>query len=304
MDRVKVNVIGGFLGSGKTTLLRRFLSQPKLTEKVAVLVNELGEVGIDGKVLERPGLKMMELTNGCICCQVTGDMIQAVKDIRAQYQPERLLIETTGVAEPGKVLMLLYSPYLDKEVWVEPTIVVVDAAAFDRLFAELAYHYVMQIKPADVVVLSKTDLAPVAVTARVEKRIRELNPRALIVKAVKGEVDLLKVLEGVEGGKPEESSAAHVHEEKFDSFIHEGPEVFDKQKLGKFLEGLPKGCYRSKGFVKTPSGWFLVNFTTGQTEWESWPSSEAPAQSRLVFIGKKLDKKTILQDLKKCVKGR
>jgi G3E family GTPase len=299
LEKLKVNVIGGFLGSGKTTLLRHFLAQPKLDEKVAVIVNELGEIGIDGRILERSGSKTMELTNGCVCCQVTGDMIQAVKDIRAQYKPDRLLIETTGVAEPGKVLTVLYSPYLSDEVRVEPTCVVVDAAGFEKLYKELAYHYVMQIKAADLIVLNKMDLVTPARATKVEAEIRRLNPKAFVMRAQHGRVDLLKLLEGREGGAPPEDDGRPG--ERFESFAVREAGIFDKTKLEKFLSGLPSNCYRAKGFVRAGGESLLVNAVTGQVEWEPWPDEKTPEKNELVFIGRKLPKDKLIKDLKRCL---
>jgi G3E family GTPase len=295
LDRLKVNVIGGFLGSGKTTLLRHFLAQPKMAEKVAVIVNELGEVGVDGEVLARKGSKVVELTNGCVCCQVTGDLVDAIKALHADYRPDRLLIETTGVAEPGKVLTALYSPFLSGEVRVEPTVVVVDASGFARLYKELAYHYVMQVKAADVVLLNKADLVTPAAMRRVEAEVRKLHPRAFVARTVHGRVDLLGLLEGAEAAAPPAEEPGRAV--KFDSFVFRGEDTFDKAKLGAFLEKLPAACYRAKGFVRTGEGPFLVNFTTGQTEWEPWPGQEA---ARLVFIGRGLREKALIRALMRC----
>lgn len=286
------------MGSGKTTLLKHFLSQPKLSEKVALLVNELGEVGIDGKILKAAGGNLVELANGCICCQISGDMVQSLIEILEKYHPDRILIESTGVAEPGKVLSVLYSAEpLVKTLRVEPTVIVVDAAGFERLYRELSYHYVMQIKSADILLLNKMDLVDSKKAARAEKEIRKLNPRAFVVRSTRGAVDLLGLLEGKSAQKP---SKGKPHTDHFESasFTPEG--TFSKEALEKLLNNLPADCYRAKGFVQTNEGRRLFNFVTGQLEWEE--ASNGEAENKLVFIGRKLNLKRLKGDLKKCLK--
>ncbi|MBI4179847.1 GTP-binding protein [bacterium] len=306
-EKAKVNLIGGFLGSGKTTLLRHFLSRPKLSEKVAILVNELGAIGIDGQTLARSGGNMVELANGCICCQISEDLVSTLVQIFDTQKPDRILIESTGVAEPGKILNVLYSvePIL-RRMRVDPTIIVVDAGAFERFKTALAYHYVMQIKSADVILLNKIDLSKPKSLAKVERAIRDLNPKAFLLRTDHCRVDLLRLIEGIPAQTPAGTPDDHGHEhtdDEFESFAVTEDTPYDRGKLEAFLAKLPDNVFRAKGFAKTPQGRHLVNFTAGEVEFEDIPAKEFPKQAGLVFIGRHLDEKKLRGALKRCKAG-
>ncbi len=332
--KVKTNLVAGFLGSGKTTLLRHFLSSPALSEKVAVLVNEVGEVGIDGAILKRASGSVLELANGCICCQISGDLVDAMRKLAADFAPDRILIESTGIAEPGKVLAALYGPLADA-VRVEPTVVVVDAAAFDRLYEDVAYHYVMQIKSADLILLNKLDLLGKARLAAVKKKVAALNPRAFILPTEHCRVDLLGLMEGTltptrralrarlrttkqDGRKVDTRKRAREFSLKsprpsgervpeggvrgarrshktFASAAFTDLGRLNQAKLERFLERLPREVFRVKGFVELPEGPRLLNWVRGQADWEPWP--DAPSDA-LVFIGSRLDRASLRRGLK------
>jgi len=315
--KIKVNLIGGFLGSGKTTLLRYFLSQPKLDEKVAVLVNELGEVGIDGQILRKPGLVLQELTNGCLCCQITGDMIQAIENIRDEYHPDRLLIESTGIAEPGKVLQVLYyAEPLARSLRVEPTIVVVDAKSFENLYAAVSYHYVMQIKSADLILLNKIDLVDSRKLNGIEKKIKELNSQAFLVRTKHCQVNLLQLLEGHPAARAVRNSPSSARfvkdgppqkdkEETFSSFVYKSMALYDPALLKQcFSKDLLRDCFRIKGFVRLPGGIHLLNYVSHQFELEPFETVKKQGGKReateLVFIGRKMNEKKIFHQLKRC----
>lgn len=297
--KAKATLIGGFLGSGKTTLLRHVLSQPAPGEKIAVLVNELGEVGIDGKLLERVAGGVVELANGCICCQLSSDLAVTMREISASRRPDRILIESTGIAEPGKVLAVLYGALADV-VAVEPTVIVVDASSFDRLYEGVAYHYVMQIKSADLILLNKADLLPKTRLAAVRRKVQKLNPRALVLATERCRVDLVGLLEGRESPRAARtrSNGARTTAGKELTFISRtfSPGTVVPAKLERLLDRLP-ALFRAKGFVETPQGPRLLNWVRGQAEWEPWPG---PDRDRLVLIGSKIDGKSIQTALKRC----
>ena len=100
MPKTPIDVVGGFLGAGKTTLLRNMLSAPSLPEKIALMINEIGDVVVDAQVLKKSGGNVVELPNGCICCSVSGDFVQGLLDLKKDYSPDRIFIEPTGIAEP------------------------------------------------------------------------------------------------------------------------------------------------------------------------------------------------------------
>ena len=188
-----VALISGFLGSGKTTLLNALLRQPAL-RNTAVIVNEFGAIGLDHLLIETAFEDTVLLKSGCVCCTVRGDLADTIVSLDARVRRgeiprfERIAVETTGLADPAPIVAtLLEDAQLAKLVRLDRVVVTVDALhAVSQLDAN--YESAKQTALADVLVLTKTDLAAPAVCAAVEARLRALNPSAPIVVAVSGAV--------------------------------------------------------------------------------------------------------------------
>ncbi|MFD1704123.1 CobW family GTP-binding protein [Methylopila henanensis] len=187
MSRLPVNILTGFLGSGKTTLLKRLLAEPELAN-TAVLVNEFGEAGLDHLLLERIADDVVLLKSGCLCCTVRGDLRDALMALlgrRARGEIagfDRIVIETTGLADPGPVVATLAAdPALRHQLRTGAIVTVVDAMLGE---ATLDAHEesVRQAAVADRLILTKTDLAPEAAAARVRTRLANLNPAAPVIE--------------------------------------------------------------------------------------------------------------------------
>lgn len=193
MDPVPVSVITGFLGSGKTTLLARLLREPALA-RTAVIVNEFGEVGLDHLLLESSDEDIVALDGGCVCCTVRGDLVRTAGGLLArralgEVAPfERIVIETTGLADPAPILQaLMTDPVLANTVCLESVIATVDAAAGAATF-DAHPESVKQAAIADRIVVTKTDLADPAANGLAE-RLHALNPSAPQIAAVHGALD-------------------------------------------------------------------------------------------------------------------
>lgn len=302
---VLVHLVTGFLGSGKTTFLRNALEGKLFDGKVAVLVNELGEVGIDGGLIKRRGLNTLELTNGCICCEIRGDFVQETEGLLRKYRPKRLLIESTGIAEPGRILQAFYEiPPLRDRTSVEPVICTVDARAFFGLMKEFEYNYVCQIKTADVVLLNKCDLVKKAELPRIEKAVREINPRVFIYKTTYCRGKFERLLKPIDLDLAARHSAideqmARTHNDAFVTMlIRCGRDNVNADGLKSFLKRLPKGVFRLKGYVNIEGGTHLLQYSTGI--WDL----EKQARRRdgvLVLIGVDIDRKRIQKDFNKIL---
>jgi G3E family GTPase len=191
-----VTLITGFLGSGKTTLLRHLLADPAMAD-TAVLINEFGEVGLDHQLLERIDERMVLLQSGCLCCTVRGELADAVRDLHSRRARGtiptfgRMVIESTGLADPFPVLTTFYAdPVLKHHFRMAGVVATVDAVNGARQLAQHA-ESVKQVAVADRIVLTKTDLADVAGTLAVERRVRAINPDAPLLRGLHGAETLL-----------------------------------------------------------------------------------------------------------------
>lgn len=193
-ERLPVALITGFLGSGKTTLLNRVLGDSRMARSL-VLVNEFGEVGLDHLFMERVGGDMVLLQSGCVCCTIQGDLDRTLRDIAkrraaAETPPfDRVLLETTGLADPAPILQLLLNhPMISHDYRLDGVVTTVDAVNGAQQLDEHA-EAVKQAAVADRLLISKTDLADIVSSARLRTRLEELNPGAALYEIVQGDID-------------------------------------------------------------------------------------------------------------------
>jgi len=304
---VVANIVTGFLGSGKTTLLKSTLKDGLDGLKVALIVNDFGDIDIDGVVLEH-GVnvdRMVQLPSGCVCCTLGSRFALAVQEIVDTVQPHMIIIETSGVAEPGP----LVSELSLIGVRTDSVITVVDAKNIAR-FCKENESAVRQVEEADFVVINKTDLVSSQELVRVNRLLRRLNDRALLVTSHYGRVaeDILFTTSVVRHLRRSAQKIEHAgHEKHLDadginafSFQREG--VLSRDRFEQVLENLPAQVYRAKGIVKfSGEGWSSVfNYTCGRwrVEWLA-PVGQSAFSNRAVVIGKDLAKvrERILQKL-------
>ncbi len=213
---IPVTIITGFLGSGKTTLLNHILTNQQGL-KTAVLVNEFGEIGIDNELIVTSDDNMVELNNGCICCTINEDLVNAVyKVLERQEKLDYLVVETTGLADPLPVALTFLGTELRDMTRLDSIVTVVDAANYslDLFNSEAAYS---QIAYGDIIILNKTDLVEEADLDLLEVKIRDIKEGARILRAVKSEVPLPLVLsiglfESDKYFQSEETPSSHDHE--------------------------------------------------------------------------------------------
>ena len=192
--RMPVSLITGFLGSGKTTLLNRVLGDPRMARSL-VLVNEFGEVGLDHLFMQSVAGDMVLLQSGCVCCTIQGDLDKTLRDIarrRAKDETppfDRVLLETTGLADPAPILqLLLNTPMISHDYRLDSVVATVDALNGARQLDE-HQEAVKQAAVADRLLISKTDLADIDTSAHLRARLEDLNPGASLFEVVQGEID-------------------------------------------------------------------------------------------------------------------
>jgi len=191
--KVPVTVVTGFLGSGKTTLINRILSEQH-GRKIAVIVNEFGDVSIDGQLILRDEQEdLVEFNNGCLCCTVRGDLIETLAKLKSRADLDAILIETTGLADPAPVASTFFiAEEISADTKLDSFVSLADAVNLETNLAQ-SHEALEQIAFADIVLLNKTDLVTKEQLAVAERRIRGLNPMAKIYHTEQSAIDLDKV---------------------------------------------------------------------------------------------------------------
>ena len=228
-DMIKINVISGFLGAGKTTLIRKLLTGSLKNEKVVLLENEYGEIGVDGAFMKDVGITVTELNAGCICCTLAGDFQGAIDQLIDTYHPTRILVEPTGVGKLSEILSAIEkAKQRHPDMVVGGSATVVDAGKC-RIYAKnFGEFFIDQVKSASTVIFSRTQLLS---SDRVEKSmalIKELHPEARIITTPWDEMTPDFMLEVIENGKPlafapleDEDEDEHEHHHHHDHDEHD-----------------------------------------------------------------------------------
>jgi G3E family GTPase len=294
MPKVPCDVVTGFLGSGKTTLLKYVLAHGLDQRRVAIVMNDLGDLGVEGKVIKDLGAveKLVELDNGCICCSIGFQFALAIQDILETARPELVVIETTGVADPRPLVGELSGAGLS----LDAVITVVDAEQVLNRHAESVVTD-RQIEAADFIVLNKLDLVDDRQRRRVEKHLRRLNDRALVLPTTWSEVqtDILfgtgvrRYRERLRTPGPE--GPGHLADDAFSAFLYRGEHLLSRPRFEGVLRDLPPSIFRAKGSVSfagesMPS---LFNYTCGRFDFQWYSAGPEPVRPQAVFVGKNVD---------------
>jgi G3E family GTPase len=290
--RTPITLITGPLGSGKTTLLRHILATRPA--KIAIVMNEFGEIAIDTKVIEGKNVRIAELGGGCVCCSLLGEFEAAVTEIIKKVAPEIIVVETTGLAEPEALVFNIQEAL--PQCRLDGVVSVIDADMLVR-FPQLGHTTRLQIEGGDILLLNKIDLVDAKHIELLKTKLRGINPTATIVRTERCRIDPA-LLFGI-GRERSIALPQHEHQPEFESFTFSSDETFSRDCFERFAEALPAGVLRAKGFVRFADGAQLFNFVAGRWELEPFESD----RTELVFIGKEIaaEKSAIFLALDKCV---
>lgn len=192
----KIDIISGFLGAGKTTLIKKLVADAFQGEKLVIIENEFGEIGIDGGFLKESGIQITEMNSGCICCSLVGDFGNALKDVLEKYSPDRVIIEPSGVGKLSDVIKAVKN--IGDDVKINSTAAVVDASKCKMYMKNYGEFYNNQIESAGTIILSRTQNISEEKLAKVLTMIKERNDEASVITTPWDEIDGKIVLEAME----------------------------------------------------------------------------------------------------------
>lgn len=318
--KTKIDIISGFLGAGKTTLIKKLLEENLHSENIVIIENEFGEIGIDGSLLKKLNVEVKEITSGCICCTLVGEFGKAIEEIITKYNPDRIVIEPSGVGKLSDIIKACDTPKLKHLITINMIITVVDVLKYDLYITNFGEFFENQIKNAKTIILSRIEISDRRNLDSVVNSIQKLNNKCNIIttdlKSINANL-IINVAEqsdsvsletqiksaknfsinghtcdkGHKGG----DSRFHNHDadEVFEVWGAETPNIFKKEGLDKILSTMANDItygfiLRGKGIVQSDNNlWLQFDYVPGEFEVKNISPDYT---GRLCVIGKNLNK--------------
>ena len=310
----KIDIISGFLGAGKTTLIKKLVADAFQGEKLVIIENEFGEIGIDGGFLKESGIQITEMNSGCICCSLVGDFGNALKDVLERYSPDRVIIEPSGVGKLSDVIKAVKN--IGDDVKINSTATVVDASKCKMYMKNYGEFYNNQIESAGTIILSRTQNVSEEKLAKVLTMIKEKNDEASVITTPWDQIDGKKILDAMEKVNTLEKELLeehhhhdgecgcglhheHGHHHADDVFTSWGVETahkFTEEELKDIVSKLASDksfgdVLRAKGIVASDEGeWFHFDLVPEETELRR---GAADYTGRICVIGSNLNEDAI-----------
>ena len=312
----KIDIVSGFLGAGKTTLIKKLLAEAFPGEKLVLIENEFGEISIDGGFLKESGVQISEMSAGCICCSLVGDFHKALKDVQAQFHPDRILIEPSGVGKLSDVIVAVQNTADETDdMKLNSFVTVADATKVKVYMKNFGEFYNNQIESAGTIILSRTQKMSQEKLEAAVAMLREKNADAAILTTPWDQLDGKTILAAIEkvsladellekmraehaADEAEHEHAHHHHaDEVFTSWGKETPKVFAQADIERILTALDSGDYgkilRAKGIVNGEGGkWIEFDFVPEEHEVRA---GHPDYTGRLCVIGAELQEDKLSQ---------
>jgi G3E family GTPase len=313
----KIDIISGFLGAGKTTLIKKLLDEELQHEKVAIVENEFGQIGIDGKLFKGHNVKVEEINSGCICCTLQGDFNSALKNIIKEYQPERIIVEPSGVGKLSDIRQICLNPRFQCPTAINIVVAVVDATKFDMYLKNFGEFFRDQVEHAKTIVLSRTQSLPADRLESVVQKLHAINSSASIVTTPWQQISARSIISLAEGNRTlnrelsemqaeceghadnhnheHQDGICHCHhhsaDEVFESWGTETARHYSAEEISEILKELRTEKYglvvRSKGILPSFSeDWIQFDFVSGEI---SIKPAAPDYSGRLCVIGKDIN---------------
>ncbi|MBU5438591.1 GTP-binding protein [Tissierella sp. MSJ-40] len=313
--KTKIDIISGFLGAGKTTLIKKLLEENFYDDKIVIIENEFGEIGIDGTLIKKSGLEIKEINSGCICCTLMGDFEKSIKEVLEKFVPNRIIIEPSGVGKLSEIIKACKTDNLKEITLVNMIITVVDVERFDLYISNFGQFFEDQIKNAKTILLSRTQRSNQENIELVVKSIQKLNNKANIVTTPWENISGEKIVTLAEGisvknqlvSLSDIKGVSHIHRkdyktnkhnatDAFQSWSIETPKVFIESELKNILERLKNDeefgtILRGKGIIQTEnSQWRQFDYIPEEIQIkETFPDYTG----RLCIIGTNLNRENL-----------
>jgi G3E family GTPase len=320
------DIVFGFLGSGKTTFIANILKEWGRDEKIVVLVNEFGEVGIDGDLLSNQEGEVVEMPAGCICCTLQVDFRRQMLEISETINPQRVVIEPTGVAQITQIMYITNAELFKDRIESIHNILIADATNFINFYKRNRHFVESQVGNAHVVLLNKCDKVKKIQAEVIKDAISAINPEVTILLTEFGAVEWSEYQSALSTApylsmefeaKPassteevEEEGLIHIHEDEdtlgYESFGCTYELSFERQELEKlfqqFLDDtlLGEEIVRAKGIFKVDNKWLVGQLASGEVSWQEVKSAQ---QSKISIVGRNLKKELIGAAVNRCLAG-
>ena len=322
----KIDIISGFLGAGKTTLIKKLIEQAFKGEKLVLIENEFGEIGIDGGFLKDAGVQITEMNSGCICCSLVGDFGTALKQVITDYTPDRIIIEPSGVGKLSDVIKAVKDVSGNLDVELDSYTTVADVSKVKIYMKNFGEFFNNQIESANTIILSRTQTTTQDKIEKAVAMIREKNDHATIITTPWDEIDGAAIREAMQNYKSleetmmDEAKKGHDHDhdhgdectcgchdhdhhhhhadEVFTSWGKETPHKYNEDKLREILDTLADTekygvILRAKGIVPGDAGeWLYFDLVPGEFEIRK---GKADITGKLCVIGSKLKEDDLAQ---------
>jgi len=288
--QIPINVFTGYLGSGKTTIILNAVGQLPRDYKVALLKNEFGNIAVDSQIAKEKNMEVKEMLNGCLCCILVGKMKNALEEMIAEFNPDRIIIETSGSAYPAPIALQIRD--MGKTVKLDSIITVIDAINFDG-YKDKSFTAKMQAQFTDIILINKHEEVSEVELDRTLDDVYDLNPQTPKIKTDQGVIDpnLIFGIDTTLFSKQSEvmitnqNKNDHHHEQEVDIIEIKTNKIFTRTQIEEFLNKLDiDSFYRIKGFIELEKNkFYIINYVAGKFTLEL--SIEYSGHTEIVLMG-------------------